>query len=88
MKKGLLILMVILSACAPQKETAKADVHLVSANGIGDEIGTVTFTDTDNLDYTYRILEQYGSEALKKARALHTKEGHNEKSYTMFKVWA
>lgn len=47
MKKGLLILMVILSACTPQKETAKADVHLVSANGIGNEIGTVTFTDTD-----------------------------------------
>ena len=48
MKKGLLILMVILSACSPQKEAAKADVRLVSANGIGNEIGTVTFTDTPN----------------------------------------
>ena len=48
MKKGLLILMVILSACTPQKEAAKADVHLVSAGGTGDEIGTVTFTDTPN----------------------------------------
>lgn len=38
--------MVTLSACAAAQNATKADVHSVSAEGIGEDIGTVTFTDT------------------------------------------
>ena len=47
MKKGIFILMAIFSACGVQQEATKAEVHLATAEGLGSEIGTISFTDTD-----------------------------------------
>lgn len=46
MKKGWLILMVILSACQKQADKAISEVYLTQLEGRGSKIGEVVFTDS------------------------------------------